>query len=167
VIENRRDYLTAIEEEKLRFIIVTGELRPRMIIRFALCLSVALLSIAAPRPAQAEISGIRVQNLTDKCAWITTYASESYMPWKIVGTPQRVKPHSSVGSYFGYHPDVKVRAEVKANPDCSGNNIHDTYDIIKGSKCHCTGPQTSTGRIAELMKTNNGYNIWFKSGVSF
>jgi hypothetical protein len=108
----------------------------RFLFAFASAATLAF-SVAAP-PAQATVSYVTVKNTSGSCAWITLYeAAHPLLPWKIVtsryGRPRFLKPGSSDGFPINapYPTDVKVRAEVKRDRDCSGHTIADVADYRK------------------------------------
>lgn len=121
--------------------------------------------VGAPAPAgayqaQHYFDKVFLTNHTDKCAWITVYTASAFTMWAIVNSneqnrPQWLKPHESKGFYFYESAEVKVRAEVKQNPDCSGPTIIDTYDIRKNPT---SAHQTLN---AGLYPNGNRYNLWF------
>lgn len=131
----------------------------------SVALAVALVVVGgllASPPASANINGVTVFNKSDRCAWITIYwAPNFYIPYMIANRndaerPQFVKPGESHKFPTGDVAEMKVRAEVTKNADCSGGTIKDTYDIRKDSNS-----EKSLQLKAHLMNTSNGYNLWF------
>jgi hypothetical protein len=126
------------------------------------CVPAAVAPMAARAyPAQHYFDKVFVENLTDKCAWITVYEASAFTPWSIVNSnaenrPQWLKPHTTHGFYFYQSAEVKVRAEVKQHADCTGATIIDTYDIRKN-------PTMANHTLhAGLFPNGNRYNLWFK-----
>jgi hypothetical protein len=126
---------------------------------------VAVLGIALamlfPAAAQARIDGVTIENHSTRCAWITVYWAEFYHPFEIVNysdsKPQFLRPGAK--HHFGLaHPaEVKIRAEVTKNADCTGGMIADTYDVRKDSS------KASLYLNAGLFNNDRGsYNLWFK-----
>ena len=114
-------------------------------------------SIAIPQTAGAYIESTGITNKTDKSAWITVYYSSPASPWSIYpGTPHCLKAGESVGWGINKKSEIKIRAEVKANADCSGPNIADTYDVRK------TGITSQPSHpTARLQLDGNAYHVWF------
>lgn len=117
----------------------------RNLLRF-LSLAGALLSLTAsaiagptptPKPLKGQLAAtIRVVNKTKNCAWITIYFARFYTPWTIPQDPFNRPRFVHVDAFFDFKlfiPDVlpaspaevKVRAEVMRNADCSGGQIAD------------------------------------------
>ena len=121
-----------------------------------------LIAIAAatsmPAPASADIT-IRIINYTKGCAWITVYTGSAFTPWSIIQNrvyhPQFLKPNGSIDFPAGTGPDVKVRAEFKKNPDCSGPTIADISDYRKDRS---RDDQMSV----RITDDKHGYHITFK-----
>lgn len=110
--------------------------------------------------AQHYFDKVLLTNHTNECAWITVYTASPFSAWSIVNTnpqnrPQWLKPHEAKGFYFYESAEVKVRAEVKQRPDCSGSTTIDTYDIRKNPT---SARQTLT---AGLYPNANRFNLWF------
>ena len=121
-----------------------------------------LIAIAASTsmstPAAADI-GIRIINHTKGCAWITVYTGSAFTPWSIINGrvyhPQFLKPNGWIDFSGGTGPDVKVRAEFKKNPDCSGPTIADISDYRKNRG---RDDQMSV----RITDDQHGYHITFK-----
>jgi len=122
--------------------------------------------VIAPAPAgayqaQHYFDKVFVENLTDRCAWITIYNASAFTAWDIVNTnadnrPQFLKPHETHGFYFYQSAEVKVRAEVMHTAACSGGTAIDTYDVKKN-------PTMANQTLhAGLFPNGNRYNLWFK-----
>lgn len=110
--------------------------------------------------AQHYFDKVLLTNHTNECAWITVYTASPFSAWSIVNTnpqnrPQWLKPHEAKGFYFYESAEVKVRAEVKQHPDCSGSTTIDTYDIRKNPT---SARQTLS---AGLYPNGNRFNLWF------
>jgi hypothetical protein len=126
----------------------------------ATLMAVAFVALS-PSIARAVVNGVTIENHTSKCAWITVYTSDRLDPtWSIFkgrgSEPQFLKPGAKY-TFMMVHSEVKIRAEVKQNADCTGHNIADTYDIRKdyevGGRFYSAG----------LFNNNHGgYNLWFK-----
>jgi hypothetical protein len=121
-----------------------------------------VLSMVLPTPALANVDTVTIKNESNKCAWVTIYFASFYTPWEIVerpeaSKPQFLKPGEEHHFGIGHETEIKIRAEVKANADCTGSTIADTYDIKKDSN-----GKKSLYMNAHLMNTSNGYNLWFQ-----
>jgi hypothetical protein len=135
--------------------------------RIALAAIVIALTIPASAPmpagayqAQHYFDKVYLTNYTGQCAWITVYVASAFTPWSIVNSnetnrPQWLKPKESKGFAFYESAEVKVRAEVKQNPDCTGATTIDTYDIRKNPT---SAHQALT---AGLYPNGNRFNLWF------
>lgn len=107
-------------------------------------LAVAILSLTAsaiaeptPKPLKGPLGiNVRVVNQTHNCAWVTIYFARFYTPWAIASDPHNRPRFVHVDAYYDFGvviPDVlpkspgeiKVRAEVMRNSDCSGGRIAD------------------------------------------
>jgi hypothetical protein len=133
-----------------------------------LLLAAALVSIlagaSAPTPALAVGSdkfydAVYVTNHTDRCAWITLYtANYSIQMWSIEtggnSHPQVLKPHAYLELTGFRAGEVKLRAEVKSNKDCTGHTVVDTYDERKNPLW--LRSQAHFG----LYPNGSRYNIW-------
>ncbi len=103
-----------------------------------------------------------IKNESDKCAWITMYFATMYTPWDIFhhlpeGKPQFLRPGHEHLFAMGAASEMKIRAEVTKNADCSGPTIADTYDIRKDSS------KTYENYKAHLVNNGRGgYNLWFQ-----
>lgn len=111
---------------------------------------VALATLLCMPPASAQtvpkvtVFDITVRNYSNTCAWMTIYWGRIYTPWVIEnsagGRPRFLKPRESdVFTVVFTNPtsvplsaELKVRAEFKRNPDCSGENIADHSQERKG-----------------------------------
>lgn len=125
-----------------------------------------LAAISTPVPVRAVGSdtfydAVYVTNHSDRCAWITLYtANYAIQAWSIETggntRPQWLRPHAYLALTGFRAGEVKVRAEVKANVDCSGSTVVDTYDEQKhplwlASKAHFG-----------LYPNGSRFNIWSK-----
>lgn len=92
--------------------------------------------MAAAAPLAARAGNVSIKNDTGHCAWVTVYTAYGLTRWEIVedqyGRPRFVKPGANQQFAFPLEPELKVRAEITRNADCSGGNIADVYDIRKG-----------------------------------
>jgi hypothetical protein len=139
------------------------------IVRFMLLL--CTIAVATAGSASADVKRIvHIENETMYCAWITVYTvANPYEAWVIhrgAYAPRFLKPReiwtpesdltASYDRSFGV-TEVKIRAEVKKERDCTGPTIADTYDVRKlGS-----GPQYHD---AALHRNGSGkYNMWFRN----
>jgi hypothetical protein len=97
---------------------------------------VVFLGLAATAPLAARAGNVMIKNETGHCAWVTVYTAYGMTRWEIVsgqyGRPRHVMPGVSQQFMFPQEPELKVRAEVARNADCSGGNIADVYDVRKG-----------------------------------
>ena len=120
----------------------------------AALIAASLTPIAAP----AASTAVEVHNTSKSCAWITIYASYPGLPWAIVVPPVSLRAGQSHLFKLGsrYYTDVKARAEVKKNADCSGGNIADVQDYRKG--LNPGGEHRLTVRIWDSV---HGYHITF------
>jgi len=75
---------------------------------------------------------VLVRNESDTCAWVTIYNSTAWTPWSIEdsagGRPRFIHRHDKF--YFSYSLDyaaeeIKIRAEMTSNADCSGGTRAD------------------------------------------
>ena len=130
---------------------------------FTIAASIAMvLAMLLPAPALANVDTVTIKNESNKCAWVTIYFASFYTPWEIVNRPEKSKPQflrPGEEHFFGigHETEIKIRAEVKANADCTGGTIADTYDIKKDGN-----GKSSLYMKAHLMNTSNGYNLWFQ-----
>jgi hypothetical protein len=129
---------------------------------FAALIAVAV-SMACTTPANAFTGGVTIKNETTKCAWITMYFASFYTPWDIAhhlpdksDAPRWLKPGETSKWPMGAEREMKIRAEVKQNADCTGPTIADTYDIRKD------GTDTYVQYQAVLMPNGGSYNLWFR-----
>ena len=101
----------------------------------------------APIAAPAAATAVEVHNTSNSCAWITIYASYPGLPWAIAAPARALRAGQSYLFKIGSRvwTEVKARAEVKQNADCSGNNIADVEDYRKGLSP--TGEHTLRVRI--------------------
>ena len=87
-------------------------------------------------PLAANASNVMLKNDTAHCAWVTVYTAYGLTRWEIVsgahGRPRHVKAGVSQQFMLPQEPEMKVRAEVLRNADCSGGTIADVYDVKKG-----------------------------------
>jgi hypothetical protein len=112
----------------------------RFLILAAVFTSFATSAIAAPtpKPVKGQLSvSVRVTNRTKHCAWVTIYFARFYTPWTIAHEPYNRPRFVRDDAFFDFRgiliPDVlpaspgeiKVRAEVMRNADCSGGQIAD------------------------------------------
>jgi hypothetical protein len=128
-------------------------------------LGAAILFLSMAPAADAMATGFRVKNQSDKCAWATVYVADGVLSRYEIASfvspifkPRFVKAGEEwdPGS-FGYGGrkflEIKFRFEVKKNPDCSGPNIADTYDVNKSND---TGHQ-ATGFLHGNSSNNHYY----------
>ncbi|HEY5257069.1 MAG TPA: hypothetical protein VIJ12_01675 [Candidatus Baltobacteraceae bacterium] len=112
-------------------------------------------SIAFPLAARADLQEVMIKNHTDKSAWITIYtANNLFESWEITGMAFCLRP--GVWQHVGLAKpkrEIKVRAEVKSGPNCTGNNLVDTYDERKGLNQY--------NITAGLYPNGSRYNLWF------
>jgi hypothetical protein len=119
-------------------------------------------SMLSPAPARANIDTVTIKNNSDKCAWVTIYFASFYTPWEIVNRPEASKPQflrPGQEHFFGigHETEIKIRAEVTKNADCSGGTIGDTYDVRKDGN-----GKASLYLKAHLVNNGRGgYNLWF------
>lgn len=96
------------------------------------------LSLAVPMAARA--SNLVVKNDTAHCAWVTVYTAYGMTRFEIVsdehGRPRFVRPGIAQQFMLPLEPEMKARAEIMRNPDCSGGTIADVYDVKKGLNVH-------------------------------
>jgi type IV pilus biogenesis protein CpaD/CtpE len=154
----------------IRSLIVSGALR-----RFVPCLfdgesftmkyrwlpiAVVIAASLAPIVASAAATEVDVRNTSKSCAWITIYASNPGLPWVIAAPAGALRAGQShlIKMAVNTIPwtEVKVRAEVKKNADCSGSNIADVEDYRKGLSIH--GASSLGARIWDSAR---GYHITF------
>ncbi len=92
---------------------------------------IATIAFAAPRPAVAYPSGVKIENPTAFHVWITIYSADLMSPWKIVKAECLTGRQTMTFTGLPYQDtEVKVRAEVK-HGDCRSGNRSDTYDVRK------------------------------------
>jgi hypothetical protein len=112
-------------------------------------------------PAAAIFHTITFDNQTDKCAWVTVYESLIVdpnwhpLPWGGGEVRAHTVHRWSVKDRHTY--EIKVGAEVKSGPGCSGHNLEHTYDIRK--KTPFTGEEHLT---ATLVNVGGKYRLWLK-----
>ncbi len=98
-------------------------------------LAAVALAVVLPAPASAIIRGVSFANHTSHCVWMTIYHDD--MGWEIYGDAARRPRHIRSGVTFvidsTYTQNVKVRAQVERNADCSGGTIDDTYTTFNSS----------------------------------
>jgi len=132
-------------------------------------------AIAAPendhKPLKAPAWAIylTLDNNSNSCAWITIYRATFYLPWSIVGEaegrPRFVRPHAKqvFGFVFPQTPvpvpgEMKVRAEVTRNADCSGGTIRD-IDSVNKSIFPDSGAGGIKGTFFVNLSGDNPYSL--------
>ena len=120
----------------------------------------ALVPVAAP----AYISKVvTINNQSNGCAWVTLYGSSGKLsPYKILNEPPYITPQfvrSGESVTFKLFEDykiseLKVRAEIKRNGNCTGDNKADIEDYRKDL-------EWTTHMTARIWNTVNGYHITF------
>jgi hypothetical protein len=106
--------------------------------RLALFVLTGLFGAMAIVPAQAHaITHIELKNTSSSCAWVTFYSSYAMNPTWSIATgalrPRFLKPGEALGGPVDWS-EVKLRAEVTKNSDCSGGQIADVYDVFKDNR---------------------------------
>lgn len=111
----------------------------RLPVLAAAILSLTAIAIAAPapKPLKGPLGvNVHVANHTRNCAWITIYFARFYTPWAIASDPHNRPRFVHVNAYYDFGVviadvlpkspgEIKVRAEVMRNADCSGGRIAD------------------------------------------
>lgn len=111
----------------------------RFIVLAAAVVSFSATAMAkpTPKPLKGPLGiNVRVVNKTHYCAWITIYFARFYTPWAIAGDPHNRPRFVHPDAFYDFGVviadvlpkspgEIKVRAEVKANADCSGRTIRD------------------------------------------
>jgi len=120
----------------------------------------ALTSVTAGASATKLLHTVTLTNKTTKCAWITMYQSTNLsMGWHIISSagsqPQWLRA-GQTHVFVVNAEQVKARAEIKANDDCTGATIVDTYD-----KRTDIGWNNVPNLNAHIVPSSNGYNLWF------
>jgi len=96
----------------------------------------AFLGLAFSLPLAARAGNVSVKNDTQHCAWVTAYTAYGMTRWEIVsdehGRPRWVRPGVNQQFMLPQEPELKLRAEMTRNADCSGGVIADVYDVKKG-----------------------------------
>ncbi len=94
------------------------------------------LGLGLAVPLAASASNAMVKNDSGHCAWVTAYTAYGMTRFEIVqdpnGRPRYVKPGVSQQFMLPMEPEMKLRAEITRNADCSGGTIADVYDVKKG-----------------------------------
>jgi len=124
----------------------------------ALLTAAILGGLLTPIAASAAVTAVEVRNTSNACAWMTIYASHPGLPWAIAAPAFSLRAGQSylVSLTSGRWSEVKARAEVKKNADCSGANIADVEDYRKGISIagdHRLG--------ARIWDDAHGYHITF------
>jgi hypothetical protein len=84
---------------------------------------VAVAVVTTAQPAGAYVEYISVKNLSDRCVWITLSHSNGIFGWSNqVGYDLQ---KNGVRTVFMNQQDVRARAEVRQNADCTGPIVFD------------------------------------------
>jgi len=127
--------------------------------KFLLALIVGVSVVAATvSPAQAYIMRLAVVNDSDTCALVTVWEERRERPFVQLGPPHLLKPRMDVDYPMAGGSDrsstaVRVRAEMKANADCSGRTVSDLEQPERSAR------PNSEYLEAVLLGRNGGYRI--------
>jgi len=123
---------------------------------FIAALAVAM-SLGFAGSAQANINSFVFKNESTNCAWVTLYSSYTMNPtWSIAGgnhRPRLVRPGESFGGPVDWG-EVKARAEVYGNKECTGGKIADVEAVYKDNKS-----ATHTPRVGTLLNPHGHFYV--------
>jgi hypothetical protein len=116
-----------------------------------------VLSLGFAGTAQAKINSFVFKNSSSNCAWVTLYSSYTMNPtWSIAKGnhgPRALKPGESFGGPVDWG-EVKARAEVFGNANCTGGKVADVDAVYKDNGSANHAPRTGT-----LQNPNGHYYV--------